>query len=320
VGAYAPAVIVRGLAALRAARRGRGSFAIHNLLGHKVDEVLAILEAAGLDAGFLWLHDFTSLCAGYQLLRNDVQDCGAPAPDSAACGVCVYGPARMPQVAEHERLFRRLRLTVVSPSKTTLDFWRESWSYPTAGEVVHPHVRLTRARRAPQAKTGPLRLAFVGMPSAHKGWPIFAELAADYAADPRYAFLHLGSRRDPRAAVEFHPVSVNLVDPRAMQHALERLEVDVAVIWSIFRETFCFAAYEAVAAGAAIVTGPDSANVAAFVQSSGYGRVLADEAALSQALASGELLDLARSARKPQLFDLEFSGMTADLLERGVAA
>lgn len=320
LGAFSAATIAEGLAAARGGVRGRSSFAIHNLLGHQVDEVIAILEAARLEDGFFWLHDFTSLCAGYQLLRNDVQDCGAPAPDSAACGVCLYGPARMPQVAEHERLFRKLRLTVVSPSQTTLDFWRDSWSYPTAGEVVLPHVRLTRGRRAPPSKPGPLRLAFVGMPSAHKGWPIFAELAADYAADPRYTFLHLGARRDPRAAVEFHPVSVSLADPRAMQQALERLEVDVAVIWSIFRETFCFAAYEAVAAGAAIVTGPDSANVAAFVESSGYGRVLADEAALAEALASGDLLELARSARKPQLFDLEFSGMTADLLETGVAA
>jgi hypothetical protein len=41
--------------------------------------------------------------------------------------------------------------------------------------------------------------------------------------------------------------------------------------------------------------------------------VLADEAALRQALASGELLDLRRSVRRPRLYDLTFSGMTADL-------
>ena len=320
IGAFSAEAIAAGVAAARGGPGGRSSFAIHNLLGHQVDEVIAILEAANLREGFFWLHDFTSLCAGYQLLRNDVQDCGAPAPDSAACGVCLYRPARRPQVAAHEKLFRRLRLTVISPSQTTLDFWRASCSYPTAGEVVLPHVSLIRARRTSPNKPGPLRIAFLGWPSAHKGWPIFAELAADYAADPRYHFLHLGSRRDPRAAVEFHPVSVSLDDPRAMQQAVEQLEVDVAVIWSIFRETFCFAAYEAVAGGAAIVTGPDSANVAAFVESSGHGRVLADEAALAAALASGELLDLARSVRKPQLFDLAFSGMTADLLAAGVAA
>jgi len=322
VGAYTPEAIARGLTAARSGRRGRGSFAIHNLLGHQVDEVLDILAAAGLEAGFFWLHDFTSLCAGYQLLRNDVQDCGAPPPDSPACGVCVYGSARMPQVADHERLFRKLKLTVVSPSQTTLDFWRASWSFQAARAVVHPHLRLhTRGPAAAPARASrPLRLAFLGQPSVHKGWPVFAELATDFAGDSRYEFLHLAARRDKRTPVEFHHVMVTLAEPHAMQRALERLGVDVAVIWSIFRETYCLAAYEAMAAGCAIVTCPDSANVAAMVEREGAGRVLADEAALAAALARGELQDLARSVRKPMLYDLEFSGMTADLLDAGVAA
>jgi hypothetical protein len=318
IGAFAPGEIARALAG--APSRGRRSFAIHNLLGHQVDEVVAILEAAGLQAGFIWLHDFTSLCTGYQLLRNDVEDCAAPPPDSAACGICLYSPARAAQVAEHERLFARLRLTVVSPSKTTLDFWRRRARFPTAGDIVHPHVRLVKRARAPQPEAGPLRIAFLGMPSAHKGWPIFAELAARHAADPRYRFFHLGARRDPRSRAEFHPVSVSFEDPRAMQRAIEELEIDVAVIWSIFRETFCLAAYEAVGAGAAVITGPDSANTAAFVANAAHGRVLDDEAALAEALAGGDLLDLARRVRRPWLYDLAYSGMTADLLEQSVAA
>ena len=321
VGAYAPEVIARGLAAARAKRRGRGSFAIHNLLGHNVDEVVAILAAAGLKAGFFWLHDFTSLCAGYQLLRNDVQDCGAPAPDSAACGICLYGPGRMPQVSEHERLFRKLDLTVVSPSQVTLDFWRASWSYPARRAVIHPHLKASARGPAPARATGPLRIAFLGQPSVHKGWPVFAEMATEFSGDPRYRFFHLGGRRDRRTPAEFHRVVVSQSEPRVMQEALERLDIDVAVIWSIFRETYCLAAYEAMAAGCAIVTSPDSANVAAMVEGGDApGRVLADEAALAQALADGALLGLARDRRKPMLYDLEFSGMTADLLEAAVAA
>ena len=57
-----------------------------------------------------------------------------------------------------------------------------------------------------------------------------------------------------------------------------------------------------------------------MVQGSSHGRVLADEAALVQALRSGELLELARGVRKPRLYDLEFSGMSADLLKTGPAA
>jgi hypothetical protein len=318
VGAFAPEAVAAALRARIADRPGRRSFAIHNLLGHQVDEVLAIVRAAGLQAGFLWLHEYTSLCSGYQLLRNDVEDCGAPPPDSAACGICIYGERRGVQLREHERLFRELRLTVVSPSRHTLDFWRRSATYPTAGEVVQPHVRLAPAGPAP-ASPGPLRVAFLGMPSAHKGWPVFAELAERFAGDPRYEFLHLGSRAAPGAAIAYHPVTVTAAEPLAMQRAIEALNVDVAMIWSLFRETFCFAAYEAVAGGAAIVTWPDSGNVAAFVEHGGHGRVLAGEAALAAAFERGELLGLARASRKPQLYRQEFSRMTADLLETSVA-
>jgi hypothetical protein len=103
--------------------------------------------------------------------------------------------------------------------------------------------------------------------------------------------------------------------PLAMQAAVEAAQVDVALIWPLCRETFSFTAYEAVAGGAAVITGPDSGNVAAFVGDGGHGRVLADEAALAELFASGAALELARARRRPKLYDLAFSGLTVDLLE-----
>jgi hypothetical protein len=105
-----------------------------------------------------------------------------------------------------------------------------------------------------------------------------------------------------------------------MQQAIETAGVDAVLVWPLCRETFSFTAYEAVAAGAAVVTGRDSGNVAAFVSGGGHGRVLADEAALTDLLASGEILALSRAARTPSLYDLKFSGLTVDLLGRARAA
>ncbi|RAK59984.1 hypothetical protein DJ021_09300 [Phenylobacterium hankyongense] len=322
VGMFCGTTVARTLRkAAAAVEAGARSFAVHSLLGHSADETVDIVEAAGLQAGYFWLHDFASLCAGFHLLRNDVEDCGAPPPDSPACGICAYGPWRARHLDAHTRLFERLDLTVISPSETTLAFWRASWSFPTAGEVVHPHARLApRGPAAPKVRPRPFRLAFAGVPAAHKGWPIFRDLALDHADDDRYAFLHLGAREAPGLPVSFHPVSVSEANPRAMQEAVEALEVDAVLIWSLCRETFSFIAYEAVAGGAAVITGPDSGNVAAFVEGSGHGRVLADEAALAAAFVSGEIAALARSRRKPQLYDLEFSGVTVDLLARGASA
>jgi hypothetical protein len=80
------------------------------------------------------------------------------------------------------------------------------------------------------------------------------------------------------------------------------------------RETFSFVAHEAVAAGCAVITGPDSGNVAAFVTEGGHGWVLPDEAALTAAFDDGRITELARAQRRPMHYDLTFSALTLDLV------
>ena len=316
VGVFAPGTVATTLRkAVGTTKPRRRSFAIHSLLGHTADQTADILAAAGLTTGFFWLHDFASLCAGYHLLRNDVEDCAAPPPQSAACGICVYGPWRARHLAEHERLFERLALTVISPSQPTLELWRRSWKFADKGEVILPHATLVeRGPASVSTAKRPLRIAFAGMPVPHKGWPIFHDLVLRFADDPRYEFLHLGGRTPGGLPLAFHKIVVTDQTPRAMQEAIERLEIDVVLLWPLCRETFSFTAYEAVAAGAAVIAGPDSGNVAAFVHLGGHGMVMADEDALRLAFESGDVAALGRARRKPMLYDLAFSALTVDLL------
>jgi hypothetical protein len=315
LGVFVPDAVREAL--VRAAPAGRRSFAVHSMLGHEPGMTADIVEALGLIDGFFWLHDFASLCSGFHLQRNDLEDCGAPPPGSAACAVCAYGPTRARHLDAHTRLFARLNLTVVAPSQTTLDFWRVHGDLPAKRAIVLPHAKLMAPRAAPKGpKHRPFRLAYLGMPQPLKGWPIFRELAATFAGDPRYEFLHLGGRPDPGAYAEFHEVMVTPERPRAMQETLAALEADAALIWPLCRETFSFTAYEAAAAGAAVITGPDSGNVAAFAADPRRGRVLPTEAALFHAFAAGDVLALAREVRKAKLYDIDYSGMTGDLLAR----
>ena len=307
VGVFAADAVARVLREAAAGPADERSFAIHSLLGHRADEVGDILEAAGLSAGVFWLHDFASLCAGFHLLRNDVEDCGAPPPDSAACGICAYGPWRARHAAEHARLFERLDLTVAAPSQATLDLWTRAAPFAAARTVVLPHAQLIASGPAPVGEGGPFRLAYAGLPVGHKGWPIFRSLALRFADDPRYEFLHLGARGEPNLPVRFQEVG------SGMAAALEAARPDAVLVWPLCRETFSFVAYEAVAAGCAVVTGPDSGNVAAFVAEAGSGAVLADEAALAAAFETGEILTLGRAKRSPMLHDLRYSALTLDL-------
>ncbi|MGA0608265.1 glycosyltransferase [Phenylobacterium sp. VNQ135] len=316
VGAFKPKVVAAALkAAAQGVEPGRRTFAIHSLLGHSAEETADILAVAGLRSGWFWLHDFASLCAGYHLLRNDVQDCAAPPPGSPACSVCSYYSHRQRHLDAHRHLFERLDLTVVAPSQPTLDLWMASGVQPAAKAVVLPHAKLVERGAAPVPRPGPLRIAYAGLPSAHKGWPLFCDLVLRHEADDRYTFLHLGSRAVAGLPLEFHEVAVNETNPRAMQEALETAQADVVILWPLCRETFSFTAYEAIAAGCAVVTGPDSGNVQAFVRDGGHGWVLADEAALARALDDGSIGELGRATRRPRLYDLTFSNLTVDLFE-----
>jgi hypothetical protein len=149
---------------------------------------------------------------------------------------------------------------------------------------------------------------------AYKGWALFRELALRFAGDRRYAFLHLAKNTVPGLPIAHHPVAVTDDRPFAMREAIEALGVDAAMLWSLCRETFSFATYEAVAAGAAVLTCPDSGNIARFVQAGGHGLVLDDEAALAEMFETGAILDLARARRTPTLYDMAFSSLTVDLL------
>jgi hypothetical protein len=315
IGFYSSPVLVAGLKAVLArVVPGQRSFAIHSMLGHSSRDVVDVVRTAGMNSGYFWTHDFTALCAGIHLMRNDVEDCGAPPVGSPACRICVYAPGRALHIAEHERLFSRLDLTVVSPAQVTLETWRKS-GLAAREEMIVPLARLIPVDGEPAPrKDGPLRVAFPGAPSAHKGWPVFRDLALRFADDPRYVFIHLAQKTVGGLPIEHHQVAVTVDNPLAMRDMLRDLDVDVALIWSICRETFSFSAYESVAAGAAVVTGPDSGNVAAFAARAGNGWVAPDEAALFAAFESGEILRLSRAERRPIAQDLVFSSLTADLL------
>jgi hypothetical protein len=297
------------------------SLAIHSLLGHDVQALTAILRALRLTGGRFWIHDFASVCAGHNLLRNDVEFCGAPAIDSAACNLCIYGERREIQVADHAALFEAFDLTVVAPSQRAMEVWKGASSFRRGGELVHPHCRLIPRNGRPrsgerQAAAGPkrLKIAFLGFPTVHKGWSVYRDLVFRFGSDPRYTFYHLGSEPQAGMPLHYREVLVGIGPSNAMIAAVEDLEIDVALIWSMCQETFCFAAYEAVAGGAAIVTSDVSGNVTSLVDEMRSGLALANEAQLYELFESGKALGLRRSARTVEHYDLEYSDMSADFI------
>ena len=294
---------------------------IHSLIGHNAKALVGALKAAGCRSGWYWVHDYSSVCTGYTLLRNDVEFCGGPAPTSTACSICVYGELRAAQMKAHEILFEELDLTVLAPSEAALDVWKASASV-VAPTRVHEHLKLEYAASRPKMAAGspkprPLRVAYVGQPVSHKGWPVFKELTLRFGGDARYEFFHVG--KGPQGTPgTFKEVAVGADDLDKMVNTLRELEIDVAILWSLWPETFCIAAVEALRAGAAVLTFKDSGNVAAIVRKTGFGRVLDREEELTTLFETGDVVTLVAKAR-PVGLTAEFSHMTADFVEEEAA-
>ncbi len=93
----------------------------------------------------------------------------------------------------------------------------------------------------------------------HKGWPVFQALAACFRDDPRYAFPCTW------AAAPWAAGSSSTRPTGRSPSGWRSWRSTWPLVWPVCRETFGLIAYEAVAAGAAVLTYGDTGNVADFV-------------------------------------------------------
>jgi glycosyltransferase involved in cell wall biosynthesis len=283
--------------------------AIHSLLGHRTDTLAALAAACGPDAVF-WLHDHSSLCEGFNLLRNDLDACHAPPPESMACRICVHGEGRALHRARIRALFDTVPFHVLAPSRVALDLWLARADLPFATASVAEPARLVptgaEPRDAPATDpASPLRTAFLGYPLAHKGWPLFLDLVTALSlaepGEPPCALHHLAvpEALRPMDRVATIPVQVGPAARQAAVEAIAAHAIEAVIVASPWPETFNFVAHEAAAAGAAVLTLADAGNVPAMVRRHGAGYVFETGAALLEFLLSGRAREEIRARKRP---------------------
>jgi hypothetical protein len=316
VGFYLPAELCSALSMARPLSL-RAKLVIHSLLGHNVDQIIEILSSLGVRGGLMWLHDYSPIYNNFKLLRNDVQYSGFPRPGTPARDLCEFARANFSHSDEFAKLLERFDVKLVSPSQAALDVWRDAGALSVSSEHVVEHVQLVQE----SVETGqvgserPLRVGFLGYPAAHKGWPVFQELVLRFAGDQRYEFVHLGKGKIGGLNVDYREVSANENQLDAMRAAVASAELDIALLWSIWPETFCLTAYEAIAGGAFLIANPDSGNVVAVIEQTGQGIILTDEHMLQSAFSSGEVLQFARSSRAVKHYRMEYSSLSLELMD-----
>ncbi len=291
---------------------------IHHLAGHAPERIVAIAEALGSESAHLWLHDYFTLCTSYALQRNNVTPCNVPDASSNACHICLFGMERRKQMDRVEALFQALPIHLVSPSDVALEFWSDRTKLVPASATVLPHVDLSKSSvTTPDVAEGPVRIAFIGTPAAHKGWPVFRELERRLKVSKDYEFWFFGGA-DPNADGITHcPTHVRASDPESTLRAIRENGIDLVLHWASWPETFSFSTFEALGGGAFVITNTGSGNVAAAVERFDRGVVLEDANALYDLARSGglkALSDRSREARQSAILTARFSGMTHDIL------
>jgi FkbM family methyltransferase len=306
-----------GRALKRFAKRVDFVLAVHALHGHAPESVTHIAEAARAQRAFFWIHDYFSMCPGYNLLRNGISYCGAPPVDSPACNVCVFGESRRGHVTRVRQMFETLSLTVVAPSESALEIWEAHSGLSAQQTLIHPHCTLDTATlktlSVSSSDKDPLRIAFLGYLDVHKGWPVFERLLKRFGGNPRYEFYYLGKGSPEYPNLKVTNVAVTTESRTAMIDAISKNRIDFALIWSLWPETFSFVSFEALAAGAQILTYRDAGNVARLVSQTGAGRVFDNEDELVSFIETGDAK--LKSCETPRLVrQLTFNRMTADIL------
>jgi len=244
------------------------AWTVHHLMGHAPETVGRLVQESRAQERLLWAHDFFAACPSYTLLRNDVAYCGGPAPDSGACRVCAYGSQRRAHMARMRTFVETVRPTLVTPSDAAADLWqRATGVMRIRAEVLAPATIVFSERPRMGAPRARLRVAFVGSLVFHKGWQTYLRLADGFRHDERYEFFQLGSSAGGVPAFVRHvPVQVTASSRDAMVHALAQNDIDVVISWSVWPETFCFTAHEAMASGAFLVARREQGHVPVAAQ------------------------------------------------------
>jgi hypothetical protein len=290
----------------------RKHLVVHHLLGFDPELITRCVETICPDETIVWVHDYFTLCPNYMLLRNNVAFCGAPPVDSPSCGICVHGAERQQHLRRLDDFFTAIKPTVLAPSQAALDIWlrRSGFAYTRAEVASHGNLTDAGPLARPQGKQAqkfPLRIAFLGQRAYYKGWNVFEALVARYGDDPRYQFFQFATTRPPETPnIHFVEMKVDSSVRHAMSDMVAANQIDVALIWSVWPETFCFTAHEAVAGGAYVITHRDAGNVPVAIcrPDLGFGHVLESQDELFKLFESGDIAKLVQP-RRPMNFKIQ---------------
>jgi len=304
---------------------------VHSLLGHSVEPLVRLAKQLRAKA-YLWLHDYGYICSNFLLTRNEMEFCGAPPAGSDACRICSFGDTRHDRLQLTQRLLADLSPTFVSPSRYAEQLFtsRIKSTGVRVNTRVIPHTDFISARNTHAGSdlsrtidtdpTRPLRIAYLGYDSFHKGTAAWRHVLRKLGDHPGLRFFHLGQTDSFIDFVQYRNVVVSASHRDAMIDAVGDNSIDFVFLWPNWPETYSYVAHEAIAGGALLLTNQHSGNIADLVQQRDAGLVFHALENLVQALSGDQALLRATLQRKPRTqHRLRYTPGCANLIMTGVS-
>jgi glycosyltransferase involved in cell wall biosynthesis len=150
------------------------------------------------------------------------------------------------------------RPQLVFPSSDVHDRYHEiskSLSFPDLISHVVPHIDFKVIDSHVRNNKRPVRIAFIGHPSLHKGWAEFVKLFKNEELGDSVQFFHFASKQSYiKYGLKFVEVDTVKSGQGAMVQAIKDCAIDFALIWPQWPETFGLTAIEALVGGCRIIT------------------------------------------------------------------
>ena len=256
------------------------SICIHHLKNIEIKELESIIDFINIPIVF-YLHDYYTICPIGGLVREDGTYCGSGFPQTNKCGDCSFFTKSSTILIEYKEFLHRYntRLNFIIPSEIAKDIWLQHYSeYKNQIRVVYHQelIGIYLGNRTAVTDTEPLKVAFIGYQFPLKGWKSFKHAATNaMISNCNIKFYQFGWGEDRVNGINQVVVDFKS-NMNAMIDELRKKEIHVAVLWSLWPETYAYTYYEALAANCFVITNENSGNICAQVKARNNGIVVSD--------------------------------------------
>jgi GT2 family glycosyltransferase len=227
---------------------------LHHMVGHH-PSVLELIAALGVPYD-VRVHDYAWLCGRIALVGPAERYCGEP--ETARCEACIADAGSLIEEdisvgdlrRRSARLFARAH-SVIVPSADTAERIRRHFPATRPRVAHHDDDAAIADPPAPAAATARCRVCVIGAIGIHKGYQVVLDCARD-AAERRLPleFVVVGNSIDDRRLMATGRVFVTgSFAPDEAIPLIEAQRATLALLPSIFPETWCFTLAEAWRAG-----------------------------------------------------------------------